>query len=264
MAGVSHPLIQSRPGTISAWISLLPGRYPLLLQDADNGRFLAGGIETLAETYATVFLVDRNGRPDLMVASHGPEPSNIRPIDNPGTRARLFNLAPDLMASFCGGAMQVDSVPYGYVYSSVVPISVTEVTTSAGTASVDHSSGVALIGTTGTADSRDAISLAGWPVAPPAGRAVVRILNAVPGAGELVAQVGAIDTLHSSYTIASRALELNEGKYSLTIRQAGGTETLAQISGIELIGGRRYVMMIGPRSGGSADGARYRVLVVQE
>ncbi|MBC8145754.1 MAG: DUF4397 domain-containing protein [bacterium] len=247
-------------GGVSGYLALTPGLYPLLLQESGTGRHLHAGIEQLAAGYHTVIIADRDGMPEMLVLSHDANSSRLGGLDMPGSRVRLFNLLSDTTANFAIGPIQVNGLAYSYTALTVVPSNITSVTTSIGDANVDHSTGSLVIGVTGSSAAGHNISFASPAGSPPTGRASIRILNAVPD----IAEFAVDEAVNARFGEPTPSVEHNEGRFSFTIRVAGDTAVVARVSGVELRGGRRYLLVIGPKRKSESLGDKYRALLIQE
>ena len=249
-------------GQVSGYIALSAGSYPLLLLEAGTGRHLAAGVERLANGYYTMIIADRGGKAEVLVLSHDASSSSLDGFDEPGSRARLFNLMGDASASFSIGSTRIDSLAYSYTAMTVIPATVTSISSNAGDIAVDHSTGSLVIGLTGSGASRTAISFASPAGSPPPGRATVRILNAVPGVAEFTVEIDSV--VIARFGEPTLPIERNEGRYSFTVRVEGNPNPVARVTGVELRSGRRYVLAIGPRRASDTSGDLYRALLIQE
>lgn len=251
-------------GGVSAYVAVTPGIYPLLLQESGTGRHLFAGIENLAAGYHTVIIADRGGSAEILVLDHDANSSSLGGLDLPGSRARLFNLMTDGDASFDIGPLTVSGLSYSYTASTVVPLSIASVTTNAGATDVDHASGSLIIGVTGAGDGRRVISFRS-PTGSPAGRnAAIRVLNAVPGVGELEVEIDPSIRVSARFGEATESVERNAGRFSFFVRSPGDTTVLARITGVELRQGRRYLLVIGPRRSIDEGSEPYVALLIQE
>jgi hypothetical protein len=249
-------------GGVSGYVKLTPGAYPLLLLESGTGRHLAGGIQDLAAGYHTILIVDRDGGTDLLVLDHDANSAELGDIDQPGSRARLFNLMSDGSATFSFGAIHIDGLAYSYTATTAIPKTVSTISSTIGDIPVDHSTGSLVIGLTGSGSNRRAISFASPAGSPAEGRAAIRILDAVPEADELTVEFDS--TVTARFGEPTETALRNEGRYSFTVRAPGSETVLARITGVELRGGRRYLLVIGPRLPGDQSTERYRALLVQE
>lgn len=249
-------------GSVSDYVALTPGLYPLLLLEGGTGRHLAAGLERLASGFYTLIIADRGGVAEVLVLTHDENVSSIGGFDEPGSRARLFNLMADASASFGIGPLRIDSLAYSYTAMTVVPTSVSTITSNAGDIPVDHSTGSLVVGLTGSGSSHRAISFVSPAGSPPPGRVTIRILNAVPEVDELSVVIDS--EVNARFGEPTEPLERVEGRYSFTVRTVGALDTVARVTGVELRGGRRYVLAIGPRRSTDQSGDRYRALLVQE
>jgi hypothetical protein len=252
-------------GDVSGYTALTPGTYPLLLLEAGTGRHLAAGLERLGNGYYTLIIADRNGAAEVLVLTHDANSSTLGGFDEPGSRARLFNLMADGSASFMIGSVRIDSLAYSYTAMTVIPSTISSITSNAGSIDVDHSTGSVVIGLTGSGASRRTISFASPAGSPPAGRATVRILNAAPDVEEFSVVIDS--TIIARYGEPTPPVERSEGRYSFTVRiqrSAEKLDTVARVTGVELRGGRRYVLAIGPRRSSDVTSDAYRALLIQE
>lgn len=249
-------------GQVSGYAVLTPGTYPLLLLEAGTGRHLAAGLEQLTFGYYTLIIADRDGAAEVLVLKHDANTSSLGGFDEPGSRARLFNLMGDASASFWFGSIRIDSLAYSYTALTVIPSTISTISSNAGDIPVDHSTGSLVVGLTGSGSSRRAIAFASPAGSPPPGRATVRILNAAPDVDEFSVVIDSV--ILARFGDPTPPVERNEGRYSFTVRVASTLDTVARVTGVELRSGRRYVLAIGPRRTADQTGERYRALLIQE
>jgi hypothetical protein len=259
-ATTTFPALQT--GQVSSYTPLTPGTYPLLLVDSATGRHLAGGLEELAAGYHTVLVVDNGTTSDIRVIDHDASSASLGSIDQPGSRVRLFNLMTDGDASFSFGSITIGGLAYSYTRTTAIPTTIGSISSTVGDIPVDHSTGSLVIGLTGSGGSRRALAFASPSGSPPDGLAAIRILNAVPEAPEL--EVDFTERVIARYAEPTETYERNEGRFSFTIRAPGDTTVLARITGVELGGGRRYMLVIGPKRTTDQSAERYRALLLQE
>jgi hypothetical protein len=249
-------------GGVSGYVALTPGTYPLLLIESGTGRHLAGGLEQLGAGYHTILIVDNGASTDLLVLDHDASSSTLGGLDEPGSRARLFNMMTDGSGSFTIGPISIRDLAYSYTATTVIPRTIATISSNLGDIAIDHSTGSLIVGLTGSGTTRRAISFASPAGSPSSERAAIRILNAVPEAPELSVEFD--ETVLARYAEPTETVERNAGRFSFTIRAPGDTTVLSRITGVELSGGRRYLLVIGPNRPSENMTEKYRALLVQE
>jgi hypothetical protein len=253
-------------GTTTGYVALPAGRYPWMLSNASTGKFQGGGIENLTDGFYTLFVVERLGAPSLMIARDDGSP--LKPLDEPGVRTTFFNLIPGTKAQFTVGPLLLPDLAYSYVFSTVLPLSVNTIGSNAGQAIVDPGVGGYVAGLTGSATDKKLLAFPADTNTPPAGKAAIRFLHAVPDGPELMVRIGKSTDppADSSFTygVPTPSFLLDERKYSFFITPKNDTKVLAKADGVQLIAGRHYLVALAPKNPGSTSTEEYTLLVIQE
>ncbi len=263
----SRPFGTLTLGSYSQYVTLPPAQYPLMLSNPATGEYLNGGIEPLQAGYYTLVVATPNNTPVLLIVRDDVAGSALAAIGSQGSHATFFNMMPDQDATFTVGSQTPRALGFSYVYTSVLPFSITSVVSNAGNATVDPRQGNYLFGATGGEGSRTLLALRSGadPVSPV--KAGVRFLNAVPGVSNLTVHIDgaltpATDTL--AFGVPSLSRDFDERKYSVIITAAGDTTILARTDGVQISAGRRYVLVVGPKRNGSTSPLTYQTLWIQE
>ncbi|HVZ40590.1 MAG TPA: hypothetical protein VHI13_15020 [Candidatus Kapabacteria bacterium] len=255
-------------GQTTGYVDIPAGLYPLMLSNEQTGTYVMGGIERLDAGYYTIVVADEGGTPSLMIVRDDQTGSALHDVGTQGARGTFFNLMPDADATFTIGSQTPRALAYSYVYSTVLPFTVTSITSNAGSVTIDPSGGGYLIGTTGSGGNNSilAIRSSNTPFTPT--RASIRFLNIVPNGKQLAVRLDSatstpIDTL--SYGVPSPAREYDERQYSVVFTAPGDTSTvLARSDGVQISKGRRYILVVGPQRTGSTATMPYQTLWIQE
>lgn len=266
VAADSRPFGTLKPGAVSGWVDEPSGVYPLMLSDATTGAYLDGGLERLEQGYYTVITAEEAGKPLLLVVRDDDPAAQLHRLGDRGARAIFFNFMPDVDATFTIGSQTPRPLGYSYVYSTVVPFTVTSINSNAGLATLDPTLANYLIGTTGPEGNRQ-IVVAPTPLdAIVANKASVRFLSVVPNAPPLEIHLdgGAAPIETLSFGAPSAPVPFDERQYSVVVRTPGDTITRARSDGVQISKGRRYVFVIGPKRNGSTSALEYQTLWIQE
>lgn len=267
VAADSRPFGTLKPGMVSGWVDEPSGVYPLMLNDATTGAYLDGGLERLEQGYYTVITAeDADKKPLLMVVRDDEPGAPLHRLGDRGARAIFFNFMPDVDATFTIGSQTPRPLGYSYVYSTVVPFTVTSVNSNAGLATLDPTLANYLIGTTGAEGNRQIVVTPTPLDAIQANKASVRFLSVVRNAPPLEIHLdgGAAPIETLSYGAPSAPVPFDERQYSVVVRTPGDTITRARSDGVQISKGRRYVFVIGPKRNGSTSTLDYQTLWIQE
>jgi len=263
----TRPFGTLKVGAASDYVELAPGTYPFMLSSALTGVFLNGGVEALAPGYYTLVVALQAGSPTLLIVRDDIPGSPLRPVSSQGSRVTFFSMLTDVDATFSAGPLVLPGLAYSYVYSTVLPLDVTSISSNAGSTTVDLVLGSYVIGATGSGNNKKLIAAPSQSDAIPPKSAAFRVLNAIPDGPQLAVRIGGhkvqpIDTISFGAPSPTRILDARQ--YSMFITSPSDTLILARTDGVELTNGRRYLLVVGPKRQGSTSSSQYELLWVQE
>lgn len=263
----TRPFGTLKVGASTDYVELAPGTYPLMLSSAQTGLFLSGGVQALDPGYYTLVVATEAGSPVLLIVRDDIPGSPLRSISSQGSRVTFFSMLTDVDATFSAGPLVLPGLAYSYVYSTVLPVDVTAISSNAGTANVDLVLGSYVIGATGSGNNKKLIAALTSNEPIPAKSSAFRVLNAVPGGPQLAVRIGdhkaqPIDTVSFGTPSPSRIIDARQ--YSMFVTSPSDTVILARTDGVELTSGRRYLLVVGPKRQGSTSPMEYEILWVQE
>jgi hypothetical protein len=252
-------------GTASPYVSDTTGTFPLLLRDAATGRGVGGSVGDLSSGYFTLFVVEQDNKPKIMIAPDDGGNVVLSEFGEPGVQVIFYNMMPDASAEFSAGSLVLPPIAYSYVLQTILPESVTQITSNAGNADVDLTTGGYTIGATGSGSSHTIIALPAPANTPSNGRASIRFLNAVPGTGLFDIHQGdssqpVIAT--TDFGVPSAAIERDALKYSFVATLEAAADVIARANALEVSAGRRYLYVVAPRL--EEGSPQYSVLWLQE
>lgn len=257
-----RPFGSLRVGAQSNYVPFRVGDYPFLLDRSADGAFLFGGIESLTEGYYTLVVVERGGAPRLMIIRDDATAPDISELKVSGIRLSLFNAIAGKQISFGVGALSIPSIAYSYVSRTLMDGTLSSITSSVGSVPINTANGAHTV-VAARIDGRD--RLFAFPVNqvdPPDKSAQVRVFSTISEELEIReddVRGSVLDIVQSGRIGESR--DVAERRYSFFAVRPDGT-LLAQSSGVTLVAGRRYLMVIADSGAGSDP--PYSIIWMQE
>lgn len=267
-----RPFGTLKTGDRSNYVPLPAGLYPLSLQHTSTGAFLDGGLQNLATGFYTLLIVEENGAAAIYFLRDDVPGASPQRLESLGRRALFFSLASGTVARFDAstsiGTVVIDTVPYSYVFQTIMPTEPVTITSPGiGQSRVDFTAEGYTIGATGTPGNYDLVSFPLPASLPRQSEAGVRFLNAVPGAGPFNIEIGSQETplvTNLTFGTPSNTTIHEPRRYSFTITLPADNDTVASIQSVQLSGGRNYLLVIGPKGATSGADSRYGTLWMQE
>lgn len=274
-AGVSsdlRPFGSQRTGDQSDYVPLPTGLYPLSLQQTLNGGFLDGGLQNFSTGFYTLLILEENGAPLIYIMRDDMPGTAPQRLEALGKKALFFNIAsgisPRFEASTSSGTIAIESVPYSYVFPTILPneqvtITVPEV----GQTTVDMAVQGYTVGATGTPGNYRIIAFPVPASQPEPSKSGVRFLNALPDVPQLdvyISSQGEPAATSLAFGVPSEVSLYDPRRYSFTVTRPPQNDTVATIQGVQLSGGRNYMLVIGPKGATSSSSAQYGTLWMQE
>lgn len=265
--------VESRPfgslalGAQSNFVTLSAGDYPFMLTSATDGSYFSGGRSRLSSGRWTLLIVDRLGRPTLLLLDDQDPNKPLIPLDKEGVRGTLLNVIPDARVSFTVDGVTLPSLAYGYVSRTVIPLGTPTIGSNVGSVAIDPSLGGQTIAATTVDGVRSVIAFSVAANPPAINRAGIRFLNLATNSGDLQIHEGAATAPvfgTVGFGIPSQSINADIRKYSFVVTSADSVEVLAETDGVEFSAGRRYVMVIAPKRIGSTLETRYSIIWIQE
>lgn len=262
-----RPFPVLNPGDTTAYVGVQAGTYPIVLRNLSTSAPLLSGVQSFANGYYTIFIVDQGGIPTMMLLRDDQSSASLIPLAQPAATVLFFNMMPDALAQFSTSQLHLPDLAYSYVLSTAMPAVTTTINSNVGNTTVDLGSSNYTIGTTGVGSDRTLLAFPGpsGPVLP--GQASVRFLNAIKGVGDLHIHVDDITqptraVMTYGTPTASQAFDVR--KYSFRVTLADDSTEVARTDGVELTAAKNYLMVIGPKDPASSNPLRYATLWIQE
>ena len=258
-------------GSVTSYMTLPVGLYPLSLEQTSNGTQFSGGLYRFDQGFYTLVALEVNGERSLFVLNESSGSNVLEPLQASGVVLNFFSMVPNELITFEGitslGTIKIENVAYSYVYPGILPNEqVTISATGVSAAQVDLTTSGYTIGVSGESNKQ----LLAFPrptVDIPPGKAAVRFVNAVPGEGMLEIRTdSAAGQIEGSSTFGtpSDSFIKDARRLTLSVTIGGTNEEVARITGVELSQGRHYLLVIGPKGPTSLSNFRYGTLWMQE
>ncbi len=261
-------LVEGRPfgslpvGGQSAYVPFKVGDYPFLLDRSADGVFLFGGIQSFTEGYYTLVIVERGGAPRLMVIRDDAPVPDISELSVTGIRLSLFNAITQQTVAFTIGTLSIPPIPYSYVSRTLMDGTGSSIASTIGSIQINTANGphTVLAARVGGSDRLFAFPV--HQIDPPAKSAQLRVFSAVDEELEIREDDarGSVLAVAKSGQI-SDSEDRAERRYSFFAVRTDGT-VMAQSSGVTLVAGRRYLMVI--TDAGAGSNPPYSIIWMQE
>lgn len=274
-AGVSadlRPFGELKPGGQSNYVQLPAGLYPLSLEQTINGGFIDGGLQNFAAGFYSLLILEENGAPAVYILRDDIPGSTPQRLQALGKRALFFSMAsgitPRFEATTSAGTIVLESVPYSYVFPSILPAEQVLINVpGVGQRTVDISSQSYTVGATGSDGNYQLVSFPAPDSQPEQSKSNVRFLNAVPEAPPLdvyISSQGDPIATGLAFGLPSSGTLHDPRRYSFTVTRPPAQDTVAIIQGVQLSGGRNYLLVVGPKGPTTSSAKLYATLWMQE